>query len=98
MGDVQPFQVLSDDNDVHIFEASVLHQSASRPDIGIELQFLAQPHIHGTETSTNRRRQRTFQRQSSVADAIKRSARKSVAMNFQGCHPTLLAVPGKGTS
>ena len=60
-GDVETFQVLADQHEVDVLEAPARHQRVRGAQVGVELEFLAQPHVDGAEAAADRGGERALQ-------------------------------------
>ena len=93
MADVQAFEVLAHHHQVDVVETPAGHQGARRPQVGIELEFLAQAHVARAVAAARRRFQRALQRQPGAADAVQRRLRQRVAGRVHAGQAGHLRVP-----
>jgi len=90
---VQAFEVLAHQHDVHVLEPAARHERTRRPHVGEQLERLAQPDVHRAEPGPHRCRERALQCQAVLADAFDGGVRQRRAGGLHRRHPGELLVP-----
>jgi hypothetical protein len=92
-GDVEALEVFAHEDDVDVFIAPAGHEGARWPQVGIQAELLAQPHVHRAEASADRRGERTLEREAGAANALEEHRRQRVVVLRDRRHATLVALP-----
>ncbi len=95
VSDVQALEIFAHDNEVDVVEAAAGDESSRRPQIGIELELLAQPHIRRSITAGGRSLQRPFERQPRALDAVDGLGRKGITGRSHAFQAGGLPIPLK---
>jgi len=53
-GDIETFQVLPNEHEVDILKSPTRHQCVRGAQVGVEVEFLAQPYVDGAEAAADR--------------------------------------------
>ena len=93
VADVQPFEVLAHHHQVDVVEAAARNDGARRPQVGVELELLAQAHVRRSVAAARGRFERALERQSGAADAVERGLRQRIAGRLDAFEAGDLAVP-----
>ncbi len=93
---VEAFVVLAHHHQVDVVETAAGNQGLGRPQVGVELELLAQAHVRRAVAATDRGFQRAFERQLRLADAIEAGLRQRVAARGNTGRARDLPVPDEG--
>ena len=91
--DVEPFCVLANQDQIHVFVATSRNDRSRRSDVRVEVELPAQRHIDRPEPLTDRSGERSLQHDPVLAHAFQRRVGQRVARLFQRRHPAELAIP-----
>ena len=94
--DIHAFDVLSNRDKVDILVSPARHQGQSRPNIGIEVELLAQSDIRRTIAAADRRLEGPFQCQSCFPDTVEGRGRQGISRVFNAGHSGLAGIPFEG--
>src|SRR5205085_225492 len=86
-------RVLAHDDQVHVDVAAARHDRLDGAHVRIQLELLAQRHVHRAVPPAHGRGERALEREPGAADRIERRLRQRRARLFHGAHPTVLLVP-----
>ena len=53
-GNVETFQILPDQHEVDVLESPTRYQRVRGAQVGVEMEFLAQPYVDGAEAAADR--------------------------------------------
>jgi hypothetical protein len=96
--DVQPLEVLAHQHQVDILVAPAGNEGARRPQVGIEVELLAQPHVGGAEAAADRGGERALEREARLADALQGRLGQWIAGFLEPRHSRRLPVVGEGST
>ena len=94
--DIQALQVLSNEDNVNVLVAPAGKNRTHRTKIRIQAERFAQPDVHRTKSSTDRRRQGALQRKPRAADALQQGVGQWIAGFLDRGHAALMRFPYKG--
>ena len=91
---VEILGVLADDDQVDAGEAARhARQVPDRPQVGVEIERLAQADVHAREALADRRRHRSLQRDLVAADRVEQLDRQRLAVALERDHAGVVALP-----
>ena len=91
--DVQAFEVLADQHEVDVVVAAAGNQRARGAHVRVQLELLAQPHVHRAEAAADRRGERALQGEARAPDAVEQRRRQRIADLGDGGVAAFLDVP-----
>ena len=83
--EIGALRVLANGNDVDVFEAGLGARHGDHgPNVGVEIELLAQRHVDGTKTLAHRRGQRPLEADPVAGDGLERRVRNQVTGAVEG--------------
>jgi hypothetical protein len=92
---VKPFEILADENQVDILEATAWHDCVRWAEIGIKLEFLTQTDVDGAEAAAHRGRQRSLQCQFGPMNTVQCGFRQRIPGGLDAGKAARLPISGE---